>query len=314
MHKGSFLYTTKIQILFQYACVVALEKNHEGATVSKEEIKIDWTARLIRVKSSTYEISLQSLVNKISEEQATFRGMAEQVIADWTGKQPLTAGRRTQITITLKNGWHLTFEKVKHAQCDHPWICRVIGGGIGRDDGRDPFLETGNFFIQNVISMHEKFTILPSTSQLEMDFQRWIQKCDEDDLPLCLCYFDIDNFKNLNDKYTETVVDKTILVPYQEFLREVVRPFASVYSEGGDEFVLLLPGCPINRARQICEVLRAKTKTRTYSVKSVQLGFTISMGLAQRKHGEELESLKMRANKAKKSAKDQGRDRLISEH
>ena len=58
-----------------------------------------------------------------------------------------------------------------------------------------------------------------------------------------MLYLDIDRFKTLNTKYTETEVDRTILPAFQRLIRDIVEPHGFAYAEGGDEVVVLLDNC-----------------------------------------------------------------------
>ncbi len=277
--------------------------------MSKVLINFDWKRKLIIIRSPTYEVSAQSLVNSIAEEH--YKMYTEDLIAEYTGKQHLTGDGQAPITISLKDDWRITFEIIGNDNKDIPRVCSLVEGAVGREDGKEPFHDCDNLFSQNIISFHQKFNILPASNQLNIDFNRWAPRCDTQGLPLSMCYFNIDNFKkNYNEPYTESLVDQKILKPYQRFLKEVVRPYAAIYSEGGDEFIMLLPGCNLENSRDICKKILASTRQQVFSIDTKEESITISMGLTQRHLKEQFNDVKIRANLLKKKAKEEGRDRL----
>ena len=89
---------------------------------------------------------------------------------------------------------------------------------------------------------------------------------------LSIVYFDIDNFKDINDTYGHEKGDevlKTIGQALHNSTREVDIPCRY----GGDEFCLILPECEIDNAKAICEKL-IKLFTGKYP------DFSLSIGIA----------------------------------
>jgi len=278
--------------------------------MTKPDIIIHWGSQLLIVRSVDYEITAQSLVNKISEEQASLINTDKKVIADYTGKQPLAGGVKAPIVITLMDNWRIKFERIKETD-DFPRICRLTEGLIGREDGQDPFFDADNLFSQNIVSLHQKFNILASTTQFDIDFKKWTLRCASERLPISLCYFDIDHFDKYNHKYTETIIDERLLIPYQRYLKEVIYPHAAIYSEGGDEFVILFPGRNIDSSKVVCDTILECTRVNVFDIGPALEKITISMGLADALSQDSIDHLKLRANQLKQKAKEQGRNQLI---
>lgn len=87
----------------------------------------------------------------------------------------------------------------------------------------------------------EKFHILEAPALFFSDIAHYRQRCANRDRPLTLAYLDIDDFKAINTRYTETVVDLKLLAPFMEALEASVFMHGHAYRFGGDEYVLLLP-------------------------------------------------------------------------
>ena len=88
-----------------------------------------------------------------------------------------------------------------------------------------------------------------------------------------LIFFDMDDFKKINDVYGHDYGDE-VLKKFVEITKGIVRKTDYIIRYGGDEFVILLKGCDEKRAkniaRKIAKNFYEKTKTR--------LSFGISTG------------------------------------
>jgi diguanylate cyclase (GGDEF)-like protein len=74
--------------------------------------------------------------------------------------------------------------------------------------------------------------------------------------PLALLLCDLDLFKRVNDRHGHQRGDR-VLIEAAEALRACLRPSESVYRVGGEEFLVLLPGCDAGVAADVAERVRA---------------------------------------------------------
>lgn len=132
---------------------------------------------------------------------------------------------------------------------------------------------------------------------------------------LSLLIVDIDHFKKFNDKHGHIVGDE-ILRFMAKNMQKSVRGSDSTARIGGEEFAVILPKTPLLGATTVAETLRvsfAQLKLEK-KAKSESLGtITVSVGVAQYRPGESLESLINRADKALYFAKNAGRNRVATE-
>jgi two-component system, cell cycle response regulator len=123
---------------------------------------------------------------------------------------------------------------------------------------------------------------------------------------LSLAMFDVDRFKQINDQHGHAAGDAVL----RELVRRVhgrVRGSDLLGRLGGDEFALLLPEAGIDQARQLCLMLHATLQKEPYPHGDV---VGISLGVAQWRKGEDLQSLIARADRALYDAKRNGRGRV----
>ena len=103
------------------------------------------------------------------------------------------------------------------------------------------------------------------------------------------CVFvDIDNFKRYNDDHGHQAGDR-VLVRMGRFLMRHVRAEEAVVRVGGDEFVIILVGADLNRAKHVTERLKQS------ALQSAPVPF--SVGWASREAGESLAKMLERADR-----------------
>ncbi|OHC64425.1 MAG: hypothetical protein A2040_01980 [Rhodocyclales bacterium GWA2_65_19] len=141
-------------------------------------------------------------------------------------------------------------------------------------------------------------------------YPRAISRCEHDGEPLCLVIADIDLFKHFNDRFGHLAGD-AVLRRVARQLADGLRAQDLVARYGGEEFLILLPHSGIDEALLIAERLRGLVATGCglETDEGVQ-GVTLSCGVAQMFHGEQLDELTARADAALRRAKENGRDRV----
>jgi diguanylate cyclase (GGDEF)-like protein/PAS domain S-box-containing protein len=122
-----------------------------------------------------------------------------------------------------------------------------------------------------------------------------------------LCYLDLDRFKAVNDESGTHVAGDALLREIAALIKEAVRDSDTVGRLGGDEFGVLLAGCPLEKARQIADdVVRAVNDHRfVWKDKIFTVG--VSVGLVEvTGESTSIEDLLHAADSACYVAKNQG--------
>ncbi len=104
---------------------------------------------------------------------------------------------------------------------------------------------------------HDPLTGLPNRHQLQLDLQYAIAHATQTGEGLAVLYLDLDGFKEVNDRDGHDAGDR-LLREVAQRLQQGLRQGDLVARVGGDEFVVLLPGCrDVEVARAVADGLRA---------------------------------------------------------
>lgn len=127
--------------------------------------------------------------------------------------------------------------------------------------------------------------------------------------PLSIFFIDLDFFKLVNDNHGHLVGDEVLLSVARK-VSNAVREYDHVGRCGGEEFLVVLPNCPVEAALEVAERVRQHVGEEPIMIASTQLRITVSIGLSQWHPGQELPDLLRQADLALYRAKQNGRNRV----
>ncbi len=153
---------------------------------------------------------------------------------------------------------------------------------------------------------HDALTGLVNRREFEHRMQEGIDVARRGDGTHVLCYLDLDRFKLINDSSGHQAGD-SLLREVAKLLRTAVRDSDTVGRLGGDEFGLLLVGCPLDKARQIADDVCRKVADYRFVWKDRIFNIGISIGLVEiGREGGSVEETLAAADSACYVAKRQG--------
>jgi len=136
---------------------------------------------------------------------------------------------------------------------------------------------------------------------------REVARAQRYDRRLALIVFDLDDFKQVNDRVGHLAGD-AVLAEAAERVRDVVRSADIACRVGGDEFAVILPESTLADADQLYRRIQAAVSVRPL----VQVGkLHLSAGVAELRSEDDGTSLFERADEALYRAKNAGKDQIV---
>jgi diguanylate cyclase (GGDEF)-like protein len=156
-------------------------------------------------------------------------------------------------------------------------------------------------------SFIDVLTGLPNRRSLELRFEDLRADAVQTGKPLALLVCDLDLFKEINDQFGHPRGD-AVLLEVAETIHRSLRPTEQVYRIGGEEFLILVPDCDLDRAAPVAERVREAIESSHPS----GLPITVSLGFSAAV-GEEIDfnGLFGAADAALYEAKRGGRNRVV---
>ncbi len=157
---------------------------------------------------------------------------------------------------------------------------------------------------------HDALTGLINRREFERQVNLAIESARSDGVQHVLCFMDLDRFKAVNDTCGHVAGDN-LLREVAGILRKHVRDSDVVARQGGDEFGMLLVGCPLEKARQIAEDVCRAVGDHRFSWQDRLFEIGISIGLVEiGSKTTSLEDVLSAADSACYVAKQEGRGRV----
>ncbi|SFU54703.1 response regulator receiver modulated diguanylate cyclase [Pseudoduganella namucuonensis] len=129
---------------------------------------------------------------------------------------------------------------------------------------------------------------------------------------LTLAFADLDHFKQVNDVHGHTAGD-IVLREVARRMGQVLRPYDSLGRYGGEELMVVLPGCEANSALEIAERIRKNVCAEPIATDFGAIHASVSIGLAVLSEGmrSTYGDLIQLADRALYVAKNEGRNRVF---
>ena len=135
---------------------------------------------------------------------------------------------------------------------------------------------------------------------------------DRGGISFCVCFFDIDRFKRINDHLGHHVGD-IVLKRFSSAVQPYLRTSDLFARFGGEEFVFVAIGVDLDGATVAADRIRRAIQALRFKDVAPDLALTVSGGVAQFRCNEKIESVLSRADQALYLAKNRGRNCIKTE-
>lgn len=154
----------------------------------------------------------------------------------------------------------------------------------------------------------DMLTGLPNRRGMMIYIEESMVQHRQNNTPFCLLIIDFDRFKDLNDTLGHEAGDRA-LSEGAKLMRKVLRVQDQVARWGGEEFLILLPGTPLEGAQILANKIRVNL--REALTESIGINVSVTIGVAEFEELDTLDSCFRRADKALYIGKGSGRDKVV---
>lgn len=151
------------------------------------------------------------------------------------------------------------------------------------------------------LSEHDPLTGILNRRGIEKEFDQAISELAEENA-MALAYLDLDRFKLINDLFGHIAGDE-VLKQVCERIRTMLTEGQSIGRVGGDEFVIVLRGTPIQSAAWICRGIVDRIGTQPYQIGERAFQVKGSIGLIEIDKGMRVKDAISVADRACREAK-----------
>lgn len=163
------------------------------------------------------------------------------------------------------------------------------------------------------MSLHDPLTGLYNRRYVDERLGTLLREAATDGTPLSVGLADLDYFKRVNDTLSHEVGDR-VLIQVAALLAGAVSEPAFAARLGGEEFLLVLPGCSAQEAFSVCEAARTCLRSHSWPALTGGLAITTSIGVTSVTAGRTTPSaLLADADRNLYAAKRAGRDRVVAD-
>lgn len=159
------------------------------------------------------------------------------------------------------------------------------------------------------LAERDPLTSLANRSRFTSELQRLLEhRQRHPDMQGALIYFDIDEFKTINDSFGHRAGDR-VLVDTARTVSQLIRTDELLVRLGGDEFAIIVPQTDAAGAQALAERIVNATRQCSFEFSGQRFSLSISLGIALiPEHGDESERLVAHADAAMYQAKAAGKN------
>ena len=165
--------------------------------------------------------------------------------------------------------------------------------------------------VQSYQAQHDRLTKIFNHVEILNILEKELDRVGRQNGNLAIIMGDLDHFKKVNDTYGHVAGD-AVLVEVAARMKNNIRIYDSAGRYGGEEFLLVLPGCTTEEAMIIANRILESISKEPVMFNNIPIMVTISLGVAVNRTGEKTKTTELvqLADAALYKAKQNGRNRV----
>lgn len=156
---------------------------------------------------------------------------------------------------------------------------------------------------------HDALTGVLNRRAIRDVLRKELARCRRDRNTLGVILADLDHFKRINDHFGHAAGD-TVLVTAVQRITSMLRSYDSLGRYGGEEFLLIAPGCDLELTQKLAERIRTAIGEESIDVGDESAKVSVSLGVTLGTADSDPEFLVALADTALYRAKRNGRNRV----
>jgi diguanylate cyclase (GGDEF)-like protein len=156
---------------------------------------------------------------------------------------------------------------------------------------------------------HDALTGVLNRRAIRDLLRKELARCRREKNTLGIILADVDHFKKINDRYGHGAGDAVLVAAVQR-ISSTLRSYDVVGRYGGEEFLIIAPGCDLELARKIAERICAAVGEQPVDLGDENATITLSLGVTLGTAESDPEFLVTLADTAMYQAKRNGRNRV----
>ena len=158
--------------------------------------------------------------------------------------------------------------------------------------------------------LRDSLTGLYNHTTIKEHLRQELARAQRSNYPLVCAVLDLDHFKDINDTYGHSVGDR-VLKSLSQLLVRRLRQADIIGRYGGEEFVLVLPETPVQKALSLVDELRMSFSHIRHRGEGIEFCLTFSGGIAGWPPYNSPNLLFEMADRALYAAKNRGRNQIL---
>lgn len=273
------------------------EVSERLADLEKEMVAASSASCEVHLNDNSFNDSLESEILSFHEnvlQSSSFESLRTFVVSQLTKISGILHDRGIEYTSRIEKAQHESENLKKNFRT---LIGKVIdkNKALQEEIQRDPLTEIFN----------RRTCEITLSAELER-FQRYRT-------PFTLIFFDVDNFKNVNDRYGHEAGDR-VLKAIARKVHDTLRKPDVFARYGGEEFVVILPETGLDKGITVAMKIRELIEKTVFDYENERVPVTVSLGVTEViPSDQEPQAIAKRADMLLYRAKAEGRNRVVSD-